>query len=270
VRGEELPPVFRVQRSAGNAAAVEYVRRMKEGERFGGSIGGSATVPALQRQATETKKPPPKRILLTSGKQVDAFLAASTFFKTYTVGKMKKGITAKKSLKFHEPDAFKKQWMAYAVGRENPDTQKPYTQEEAKAKAERVSAFLIPEKDEVHINRMRAPQKTYLHETLHLFSDESGWIDVVRYHVNEGATEFFTEILCEETTMPFFTDFPHQLASVKRLVGISSREALADAYFKGKLEDIKKAVEAKGEGKWARWLGYMEAKKFTEADALLK
>lgn len=220
---------------------------------------------------TRTKpKAPPKRVVLTSGKQVDAFLAASTFFKGYTAGKMKEGTTAKKALKFHDPEEFKKQWMAYAVGRENPDTQKPYSQEEAEAKAERVSAFLIPEKDEVHINRMRAPQKTYLHETLHLFSDESGWIDVVRYHVNEGATEFFTEMLCEETNMPFFTDFPKQLASVTKLVGISSKEALAEAYFKGRLEGIKSAVEAKGEGKWARWLGYMEGKKFAEADALLE
>jgi hypothetical protein len=269
VRGEQLHPVFQVQRSAGNAAAVEYVRRIKGGEGLGESIGAMTTAPTLQRDATRTKrKAPPKRIVLTSGKEIDAFLAASSFFGRYTKGKMKEGTSAEKSFKFHDEEEFKKRWVAYAVGNENPETGKPFTKEEAEAK--RVTAFLIPEKKEIHLNKKWAGQEVKLHETLHLFSDESAWINVVGYNVNEGATEFFREILCAETNMPFNTNFSRQHASVTKLVAISSKEALAAAYFEGKLEGIRSAVEAKGEGRWARWLRSMEQGKYAEADALLK
>ncbi len=50
----------------------------------------------------------------------------------------------------------------------------------------------------------------------------------------------------------------------------ADKEELADAYFNGNLEGVKKAVEAKGPGKWAKWLRAAKLGNFTEADNLLK
>jgi hypothetical protein len=268
---------FQVQRSAGNAALVEHLRRLNKGERFGGSILGLATIPALQRQATRAPpKPPPKpRIAtFTEGKEADAILLASPFLKGYVEPKMKGGTTVGKAIKIHQDPVFKKKWVAYALTRDNPKKKppRPYTLEEAKAKAISVSAFAIPEKNEVHVNAGRAGAKTWLHESLHLFSDPAGWIDVVGYNVNEGVTEYFTKLVCDERgDIIFFSEYPKELrASVDKLAGVSRPEKLADAYFNGRLEGVKNAVEAKGAGKWAEWLRCMKNDNFNKADELLK
>ncbi len=45
---------------------------------------------------------------------------------------------------------------------------------------------------------------------------------------------------------------------------------LADAYFDGKLQAlIDKVDAAKGAGTWTKWLAFMTAGKFADADALL-
>lgn len=45
---------------------------------------------------------------------------------------------------------------------------------------------------------------------------------------------------------------------------------MAAAYFDGKLAELEAAVDAaKGAGTWAKWLAFMKADKYTEADALL-
>jgi hypothetical protein len=273
IPGDELDREqhFQVQRSAGNAALVEHLRRLNKGERFGGSILGLATIPALQRQAT--KAPPKPRIAtFTEGKEVDAILVASPFLKGYTEPKMKDGTTVGKAIKIHKDPVFKKKWIAYAVTRDNPETKKRYTEKEAKDKAISVSAFAIPEKKELHVNAGRAGAKTWLHESLHLFSDPAGWINVVGYNVNEGVTEYFTKLVCDERgDIIFFSEFPKELrASADKLAVISEKEKLADAYFNGRLEGVKNAVEAKGAGKWAKWLRSMKLGNFTEADGLLK
>ncbi len=236
------------------------------------------TTLALQRQATKATrrvapKPKYKLVVFTEGKEADAILRASPYLKRYTQPKMKRGTTVEKAVRIHTLEEFPKEWTAYAVGRENPKTRKPYTTSEAEADAISVGAFFVPETKEIHVNASRAAAKQWLHESLHLFSERAGWIDKVGYYVNEGVTELFTEMVCKPNKIPFSTNFGDELAAVKQLVakfGESATDKLADAYFNGKLDGIKKAVDAKGTGTWEKWLNAMNRASFTEADNLLK
>lgn len=271
-----------IQRTAGNSAAAAYVQRIGGSDSMArpGAVQGvplTGNVPSIQRQKSA---PPAKGYTLelgpvvvlvahTSGAVVDAYLSSSSFFKGYTESKMKKGTKATTAVQIHNAADFKKEWVAYALTKHNPDTGKTFTKAEAEAwEQSRVNAFQSGGK--IHLHEERGEQGTAIHESMHLFSDDTNWTNVVGFNINEGATEKFTRMLCEENKITREGFLPDQLASVEKLVGISSKEKLADAYFNGSLDGIKKDAEAKGKGTWDKWVGFMKAGKYSEADTLLK
>jgi len=57
---------------------------------------------------------------------------------------------------------------------------------------------------------------------------------------------------------------------LKKLVAIVGQTLLFDAYFKGSLEPVEKAVDKKkGRGTFAKWRGFMVKGEHGSADALL-
>lgn len=233
-----------VQHSAGNRAFGRILARN----------GGGTTAPATPA--------------LKTGKEIDAMLLASDFFKPYVEPKQKKGTKADGNVHIHDAAAFKTALLAYFKGKENPKTHKEYTTEEAEAHEPRVRGFQDQDTGQIHVHEKRGDNGTIVHEAMHLFASQK-WVNKVDFNVNEGATEVFARKLCKDHSIPR-AGYPDQWRSVMKLVAVTSETMLADAYFDNKLQPlIDKVDKAKGKGTWDKWLALMVAGKYAEADPLL-
>jgi hypothetical protein len=206
-----------------------------------------------------------RKVKHTTGEKVDTYIDASPFIKTYVADKVKGGTKAAGHVHIHNDADFTKAVVAYLVKHSNPDTGKTFTEDEAKAWAPTVNAF--QDDKDIHIHEDRGEVSTSIHESMHLFEDDSflskGW------DLSEGATEFFTRILCKEQKIERTGFYESQLSSVKKLVDATSKETLAGAYYQGKVAALTTAVDAKAAGTFAKWLAFMNKKKYADADALL-
>jgi hypothetical protein len=212
----------------------------------------------VQRDDTKVKHTP--------GKQVDTYLNANKFIKTYVEAKFKKGIKAEGHLHIDKPDEFVKAWTKYALSRENPETGKAYTEAEVKAWEPTVDAF----RDglEIHVHQDRGQAGTTIHEAIHLFSDDS-YRATVGYHANEGTSEYFARMIYDEQKIKHANYYADEYKSIQKLVKVTTKETLAAAYFQGKVDALETAVEGKAKGTFAKWVGFMNGAKYSDADALL-
>jgi hypothetical protein len=208
------------------------------------------------------------REALKTGAEVDAMLIASTFFKPYVEPKHKAGTKADGNVHIHDAAAFKTEVLKYLKGKTNPKTNKEYTDAEAVEQEKTVRGFQDQATGQIHVHEKRGDSGTVVHEAMHLFASQK-FVSAVGYHPNEGTTEIFTRKLCSANSIPR-AGYPSQFASVNKVVALSSETMLADAYFDGKLQPVIDKIDAaKGAGTWAKWLAFMTAGKFTDADALL-
>ena len=151
--------------------------------------------PALERDPTMRPPKPP----LQSGRQVDAIFDASPFFKDLVGAKLKK-LPLAKVMHLDDEHVFEAAWIEYAMRSVNPETNRKFSREEAKAfiDAKGLRAFQDEDKGAIHVRKVRADLRTQLHEALHLFSHDR-WKDrmALAYNVNEGFTQYFTRKLGE-------------------------------------------------------------------------
>jgi hypothetical protein len=91
----------------------------------------------------------------------------------------------------------------------------------------------------------------------------------VGHHAKEGSTEYFTRMIVAGQKIDRTASYASELKSVQKLVTVTTKETLAAAYFQGKVDDLEKAVEGKGKGTFAKWVGFMNGEKYSDADALL-
>jgi hypothetical protein len=202
----------------------------------------------------------------TTGKQVDTYLNASPFIKTYVEAKFKAGTKAEGHVHIHTPAEFVKAWVKYSMGRKNPDTGKVFTEEEAKKWEPNVNAFR--DGTEIHVHQDRGETGTAIHESIHLFGSDS-YRDKLGFNANEGTTEYFTRMVCAEQKIARGSFYVSERKSIEKLVTVTTKETLAAAFFQGKVDDLEKAVEGKAKGTFAKWVGFMQGKKYSDADALL-
>lgn len=264
--------LLRLQRSVGNAAVVAMLgaKPQERVEANSGLMGGPITrrlALPVQRDAGGALPVQLKKVQHTPGKKVDTYLKTSPFFKSYVAAAMKGGTTAEGAVKIHNAADFKKAWVAYALVRTNPDTGKTFTQAEATAWEPTVNAFQGDAK--IHIHEERGEAGTAIHESLHLFT-HSSYAGTYGFNVNEGTTEVFTRKLCAEQSIRRGTFYAGQRASVDKLMKKSGEGTLANAYFHGKLAELKSGVDgATKSGTFDKWVGKMKKGKYADADALL-
>jgi hypothetical protein len=226
--------------------------------------------PALETKTAEAKP----KVGHKTGKEIDAYLDASPFFKKLVADAVKSGKKAEGHVHIWTKAEFLTKCEAYLTGKENPNTSAPFTAAEAKEFAKNVNAY--QEGTEIHVNEERGEAATTVHEAIHLFQKDD-FMDKAGWNANEGATEFFTRKLCAEQkpAIPrserFYAD---QYKSIKKLVAyLGSEDVLAEAYFHAKVAELQAAVDKKagasGAGTYAKWVGFMQQSKFAQADALL-
>jgi hypothetical protein len=209
----------------------------------------------------------------TPGKKIDTYLKTSPFLKPYVAKKFKggvfsKGISAEKAVHIHKAAEFRKKFIAYALPKTNPDTGKKFTKEEAEAFEPSVNAFQDDADKSIHIHEERGEAGTGIHEAMHLFCSAE-WKGL-GFNANEGATEFFTKVICKEQKIERGDFYPSQYDAVKKLAAKVTDEDLASAYYKGKLKDLKKKIDkATKAGNWDKWVSAMQGGKYDVANALV-
>jgi hypothetical protein len=215
-----------------------------------------ATGPGVQRAVDHT-----------TGKEVDTYVKSHDVIKDYVKEKIEGGTKAEGVVHIHTAAKFKEEWKKYAMARKNPSTGAKFTEDEANAWEPKVNAFQGD--GEIHIHEDRGEAGTAIHESMHLFADDS-FLSKLGFNVNEGATEFFTRMICKAQKIKRGSFYKKQRKAVDRLVAVTSKTSLADAYFKGNVDGLKTAVDgAKEEGTFDKWKGFMKRGYIIEASDLM-
>ena len=254
----------RLGRSNQEAARVSLARSAQRG------YGNHAVSRILARdpnpELEAAKKP---AVGHKTGAEVDAALDASPFFKPLIANGVKAGKKADGHVHIYPAAEFLTKCEAYLKGKQNPNTGAVFTDDEAKAFAKNVNAY--QEGLEIHVNEERGEAATTVHESMHLFA-EATWLPKMGFNANEGTTEYFTKKLCAELKLTRSAYYNDQYLAVKKLVDYVGETYVAEAFFNGKLAELEAAVDKKagdaGAGTFTKWIGYMEASKYTEAKAL--
>jgi hypothetical protein len=118
-----------------------------------------------------------------------------------------------------------------------------------------------------------AQPSTIVHETIHLYGTEE-WREKAGHWADEGTTEYFTRrILAKQKNeegggagMFERSSYPEEFEAVKCLADKANDELLADAYFLGKVEPLRKDV---GEKEFDAWTAAMKDKDYPKAFAAL-
>ena len=118
-----------------------------------------------------------------------------------------------------------------------------------------------------------AQPSTIVHETIHLYGSDA-WAKKASHWGDEGATEYFTRrILSKQKNeegggagMFERSSYPEEFEAVKCLAKKANDELLADAYFLGKVDAIRKDV---GAAKFDAWAAAMKDKDYPKAHAAL-
>jgi hypothetical protein len=225
------------------------------------------------------RNPPATTVAHKTGAEVDAALDASPFFKPLIADGVASGKKAEGHVHIHDAATFDAKVFAYLSGKQNPDTGKTFTDDEARAFGKEVNAY--QEGREIHVHEKRGEAATTVHESMHLFAHAT-WMARASFNANEGATEYFTKKLCAEISLKRGDFYADQHRAVKSLVEYVGESVVAEAYFKGKVAELEAAFDKKagesvsvsvsnwfgslagaekktGAGTFKQWLEYMEA-----------
>lgn len=201
------------------------------------------------------------QVLHASAKEIQDYLLHSPFLKAYVSSKFSGGNPLEGHIHIDDDAAFRTACIAYTM-------RQGKTREEAEVIESQQSAFR--EGDDIHVRKDDGKFTTTIHESMHRFSSPA-YQRGLSNNANEGAAEYFTRIICKDQTLIFRASYPNQLNSTDLLVGASSKETVADAFFSGALPALLTAVDtAKGAGSLRRWSEFMNAGSYAQADALLK
>ena len=200
------------------------------------------------------------KVLHATANEIQDYLLHSPFLKTYVSSKFSGGNPIEGHIFVDDPAAFKAAFATYVMS-------KGKTRADADAMEPSVSAFRNG--DDVHVHESRGVFTTTIHESMHRFSD-AALLTQLGFNVNEGTTEYFTQIVCKDQGLTRAGLYESELHSIGLLVGVTSKATVADAYFSGAIPALVTAVDtAKGAGKFAQWKTHMQAGHYVQADRLL-
>ena len=201
------------------------------------------------------------QVLHASAKEIQDYLLHSPFLKAYISSNFSGGNPLEGHIHIDDDDAFRTACIAYTM-------RQGKTREESEALEPQQSAFR--EGDDIHVRKNDGKFTTTIHESIHRFSSPE-YQHRLSNNANEGATEYFTRIICKDQTLTFSSSYPKQLNSTDLLVSASSKEMVADAFFNGALQALLTAVDkAKGAGTLRRWSLLMNIGSYAQADALIR
>lgn len=207
--------------------------------------GASSKTPKTPKKAEA-----PKIVEHLKGDEVDFFIAETPFLQTY----INPDVEAKGHVSVHKADEFVELATQYLEKAGEPEPEKW---------ANMINGWAA--EGEIHILETGGDQGTAIHEGIHLhqhpkFKKTCGW------PANEGATEYFARMVCEHNGVPRGTAFyKNEFGSISSLADVVTEATLANAFFKGDVEPLKAAVDAKGDDHFEQWVAAMKKKDFMYA-----
>jgi hypothetical protein len=236
-------------------------------------------VPLPEGIGTSHAPPPPPPTFAnvdprTTPQTVDRMIAASGFLQPYIAERHRAGVQATGHLHIDTDDDFRRHYVAYLQRSLNPATGKRFTADEAEQEASLGKSDGFDDGREMYLRGLNATTITALHETIHAYAEDD-FVDAVGPDANEGATEYFTDIvLADNQQGPDASAYTqNQLPPVQQLVaalGGNGKQLLAAAYFQGRIAPLRAALDqAKGAGTFARWVAAMKAKDFAAASGIV-
>jgi hypothetical protein len=189
------------------------------------------TSPAAQRLTLQPRLSRPNaRLTLdydrhTSGAKIDAALAASKFFGPFVQDALKAGTKTAGHIHVYDDKTYLKKAVAYQLA-------SGATKEEAVIEAERSNGF--QDGTEIHVSKDRGDGGTTPHEAIHLFA-HSSWVPKVgraeggRCPANEGVTEYFTRMLCNEMDVARLPVYAKEYDSTDKLAWVMGGYANGNA-----------------------------------------
>ena len=193
------------------------------------------------------KKGGKKKVAHATGKQADKKIRNAL---KKVVSGLKTGKVAEGMINVVDDTKFKEQYDAYFGDDGEYDITNAFVQRD---KAKKVVAVWVHEE--------RGNAGTVIHEAVHLFSDTS-FLSTLGKNVNEGATEYFARIAMGSKVAKTRNNYGSEVTAIEVLIGKSSQELLAGAYFKGEIDALKTKI---GATKFNKWVTKMKAKKYAEA-----
>lgn len=213
--------------------------------------GNRAVATAVQRNKNKGKKPPKKPAHIEKDKAVEVLEAAFGTYKKISGGKVV--VAAQADFKARYDKIYGKtkySWDKYIV-----------------PKFGNLEGFAF--EGVSYINSDMQSVDTVPHEMLHSNADPS-WSGFAGNETDEGATEYLTIKAVKAAKYKPTHSYPNQEGVVRKLVEVIGEDVLFNAYFKGKTEAFKKAVDGKCKGSWAKVRGAMQAANWATATALVK
>lgn len=203
----------------------------------------------------------------TTGKQADDYLSKSKAIGSFVAAKFKGGTKADGVVHFYTPDEFREANWVRKKGSTNDATGKDWTKDEAYKHADTLEGFAYD--GGIYVNQDKGQEDTVIHEAIHLFQSGT-FVSRCGNPAKEGATEHFTHVICAEQKLTATNSYPDEHKSIKKVIAVTSENAMAAAFFEGKVDDLATEVDkAKGKGTFDKWCTHMKAKEFSKADALL-
>jgi hypothetical protein len=139
-------------------------------------------------------------------------------------------------------------------------------------KAKKVDTLngFVDKNGKVWVHKDRGNPATMVHEGVHKYSNDT--LIKQSQPLNEGMTEYFTRVVAgKEKLAPARRNYQDNYESAKALADVVGEKALCDAYFGGKTDQLKSAVDAKqGAGTWDKYVAATKDGKWSEATKLLE
>jgi hypothetical protein len=170
--------------------------------------------------------------------------------------------------------SFKAALRSYAQGRKKDD--KAFDPEAEARQGLSVGAFEDQDKT-IHIREGQGEFTTTLHEAFHL-REHDKFKNTVGFSVSEGATEYFTRMLCTDRSIPRGEHYQQEREAVAALMeAVGDQEAVVKAYFTGDIGAINRPLWARtpGASKGLKveplfyvWVRHMKAGEFHQAQTM--
>lgn len=145
-------------------------------------------------------------------------------------------------------------------------------------KKDAINGF-VDDKERVWIERNSGNGGTMIHEGLHKYSSDT-FLSTLGFNANEGTTEFFTRKICTALTPPVARgNYQEELDVIEELKTAVTEAVLAEAYFDGKLDELKTAfinfrkgkgdTDTKAPANWRSFVRRIKEDRYDQAVALL-
>lgn len=250
------------------AALADWIGAL-EGAIIGGVLG--ATVGRFLPTTNDQQK-----VVFPTGREVDFYLNTTPLIQKYIQDKVDRGIKVEGHLHFLPNEKFEALCFNYLLagfsrGAKLPQGKKPIKARgpagRAREAAKKSRGF--QSRSEIYINQEKAEAGTVIHESIHFFQD-TNYLKILRANINEGTTEYFTRLICNEHQIMRSEKYPAQYECIKKLVAVCGEDKLAEAYFHGNISALEMAVNtSQGSAIFQRWINFMKQDKFGEANELL-